>query len=1013
MSEADDATDWSAVVVGLDREDTERLVPIRERFPDVPIVAYTERDNVDAAIDASRLGAEYVSGRRLDDDSDTLAERIETVIGTGSDSEPTGSTDDRDEFLESFLRITTDRRAELEEKLDALFDLGRDYLDLRIGFASRVSDDRFSVIGQQGADELVEALFESDLIDADGSIPLETTYCRRTIENGGVVTFTDATEAGWSDTPADELFGFETYIGGRVVAGDDVVGTFCFADECRRDGEFSDAERLFVELLAEWLGNELERRQAREKRAETAQRLENTLERIDDGFFAVDDSWELTYLNEEGAALLDREPDELVGKHVWSELPEVVGQRYERNCREAMANQRVVSFDHHSEPQDLWTEVTAYPAAEGLSVFVRDVTDRKHREETFRELLATSERLQRADDIERIADHLVDATRDILDYDINGVRLYDPDEDVLELVAMSDGLRELFGTRTPRKPGDGVVGRVFETGTHEVCSDLTAIDDDREYRGVRSVIAVPLSTHGVLTVASAEPDAFDESDVSVVQLLATNAIAAMDRVDRLKRLHTYESALENVDDMVCVLDEAGRVTYVTRPLAAWLDAERDALLGRRLSEVLPGSHTGIAAALDGGSDDTETVPLMLPRSGGPPRRGELRLSTLGDGTSGSVGSVTDTTELARARTERDHERGRFTRLFEQIPDPVIETALREDETVVRQINGAFADRFGYDVATIGGRPIDELDLRYGRRVDRVDSRSLDERIRDEGVVTAEIRRRTVDGPREFLFRGFSYETAEGRHAFGIYTDITERKHRERYLQVVNRILRHNLRNELNVVFGFASEISRIADDENIVDYADRIGASGKRLAELGEGASEIKRIVEDGLESELGAVSVRPIADRIAERYASGHPHATVDVDVPESTSVRADGRLADVLDHLVENAIVHADDPSPRVEIGVDPDPETDVVAVTVADDGPGIAEDIREIVAGDEEITQLRHNSGIGLWIVAWVVDSYGGDVEFGPGLERDGESDGAGARGGTTVRLRLPRMGPTEST
>ncbi|WP_232745051.1 ATP-binding protein [Halorubrum aethiopicum] len=67
----------------------------------------------------------------------------------------------------------------------------------------------------------------------------------------------------------------------------------------------------------------------------------------------------------------------------------------------------------------------------------------------------------------------------------------------------------------------------------------------------------------------------------------------------------------------------------------------------------------------------------------------------------------------------------------------------------------------------------------------------------------------------------------------------------------------------------------------------------------------------------------------------------------------------------------------------------------MTVADDGPGIAEGIREVVSGDAPVTQLRHNSGLGLWIVAWVVEAYGGSVRFDAGI--DGE--------GTTVRLRLP--------
>ena len=941
----------------------------------------------------------------------------------GEDGDDTGleGEDRDDEFLERFVRITTDRSSDFEGKLRRLLDLGRDRLDLSIGFASRIRDQKFSLLEQQGADDLIHSLVESGRLATDVTIPLETTYCRRTVEDGGVLAFTHGSEEGWDGDPAHEQFGLETYIGGRVIAGDDVVGTLCFADERKRSTEFSDDERLFVELLADWLGNELDRRRARTERAETTERLENTLERIDDGFFALDDEWRFTYVNETAATLLDRDPDGLVGENVWTEFPEALGELYERKYREAMDEQRAVSFEEYYEPLDLWTEVTAYPSAEGLSVFFQDVSERKQRERTLRELLTTSERFHLADDTGAIADRLVEAAADVLGYEISGVRLYDPDEDALELVAMSDGLRERFGSRSPRDPGDGVVGSAFASGTYEVCSDLETLEDGRDYRGVRSVIAVPLGTHGVLTVGSTEPDAFEESDVSIVQLLATNATAAMERVDRQKRLRTYERALENVDDMVCVLDDDGHVTYVTRPLAAWLDAERVDLLDEHISTVIPGHGdvvTDALAALDMHESDgpgepvrdadvriddgTATLPLSIPRGDGSVRRGELRLSALGGREDGAVGSVTDTTELNRARSERDRERDRFMRLFERLPDPVVEVALEDDETVVRQVNDAFVDLFGYDPETIRGRRMGDLGLSYDRHVGDVTERSLDERVREEGFVTAEVRRRTVDGPREFLFRGFSYGTPDGPHAFGIYTDITERKHRERYLQVANRILRHNLRNEVNVVFGFASEIARLSDDDRVVDYATRIETTGQRLADLGDGAAEIKRVVEDGLRSELEPVSVRPVARDVVGRYAGEHPNASLAVSVPASATVHADERLEDVLDNLVENALVHADGSSPRVEIGTEPDPDPGVVAVTVADDGTGISEDIRAVVAGEAEITQLRHNSGIGLWIVAWVVESYGGDIEFGPGLGPDG--------GGTTVRLRLPRREPS---
>ena len=1043
-AEVDGDAAGPVVVVRLGASDgdaSERLRRVRERFPDAPVLAYTADDDADAAIDASRLGVEYVSGRRLAADGETLAERAADLAeSTGDDVAGTASVEDEAPFLERFVRIASDRTAELEEKLDALLDLGRERLGLSIGYASHTTDDRFTVRRQRGGDELLESLIERGVIDEDGSMPLENTYCRRTVGgaggsgadgtgDGGVVAFTDSAEAGWEGDPAHELFGLGSYVGGRIVADGEVVGTLCFIDESSRSRPFSPGERLFVELLADWLGRAFERRAAREEREAAVDRLEDTLERIDDAFFALDDEWRFTYVNGKAAALLDRPAEELVGANVWEEFPDAIGETYETRYRRAMETQESVSFVERYEPLDLWTEVTAYPSSDGLSVFFSDVTDRKRRERILERLLGTVEGIQRADDREAVAHRLVEAADEILGHEIGGVRLYDPDVDRLRLVATSDGVGEAFAGRGPRPPGEGVTGEVYASGEPWVCDDVAALGDDREYHGMRSFAAVPLGEHGAFVVGAAETDSFDGDDVSVLELLATNAVAAMDAHDRRRRLRTYEDALKNVDDMVCVLDADGAVTYATEPFAEWLGADPAALVGRRLRDALPAADgdrvadavnaVGEAGAGPNGSDArangsdegierVRQVEVAVERDGRR-RHGELRLSPLSEGSSGVVASLTDVTDLRRTRTELSREQDRFDRLFERLPDPVMEVALEPDETVIVGVNPAFTSQFGHEEESLRGRTIGALDILNervagpvdggetdgGDGADEASERSIDERVRDEGFVTTEVRRRTVDGPREFLFRGFAYETTDGRRAFGIYTDITDRRRRERYFRVVNRILRHNLRNELNVVFGFASEIANDAADEQTADYARRIETTGKRLADLAEGAAEMRRVVEEGIVSDPDPVSVGRVAEAVREEYAERYPDARIDVAVPEDAAVRGDERLAEAIGHLVENAVVHSRSDAPRVEIGAERHPETGAVSVRVADDGPGVPEGVRGVITGEAEVTQLNHNTGIGLWIVAWIVEAYGGEVAFGPGI--DGE--------GTTVTLRLP--------
>jgi len=1046
----------TAVVVRLrDAEGAaDRLAAVRGRYPDAPVLAYSADDDPDAAIDASRLGVEYVSGRRLAVDDETLADRIDALAGGRDDDAETERSGPGAEgpragpeaaadageraFLEPFVRIVSDRCADLDEQIDALLDLGRDYLDLSIGYSSRVDGDRIEIRRFRDSTGLVESM-AADELDDDGTVPLELTYCRRTVgrgpdgcpddavagsTDGGVLAITDPEAAGLAGDPAYERSGVGSYVGGRVVVDGEVYGTLCFLDVDSRDRPFDESERLFVELLAEWLGGALEREVASEERAAAVDRFEETLDRIDDGFFALDDEFRFTYVNDAAASLLDRDADALIGDDVWAEFPAALGQKYERNYRQAMETQEVVSFEDRYEPLDLWTDVTAYPSPNGLSVFFADVSERKRREQTLERLLGTVERIQREGGADGVAERLVEAADQVLGYQISGVRLFDEGTGRLRLAATSEGIGDAFAaSRDPRPPSEGITGDVFRRGERWVCDDLATDerlasiggepgDDRTEYHGMRSFVAVPLADHGVFIVGSEEPDAFDESDVSVLELLATNAVATMDANDRRQRLRTYEDALKNVDDMVCVLDDDGAVTYATGPFAEWIgDADAETVVGRRLDAlVAPDDAERVADAVEAltgaategaaGRETARTVELIVERDGDRrPRYGQLRLSTLSDREGGVVGSLSDVTALRRTRTELSAERDRFRRLFDRIPDPVMEVILEEDETVIDGANPAFESQFGADESALRGRTIEVLDIDDDRLGDRreggsVEGVDLDALVREQGFTTEEVRRRTADGPREFLFRGFSYESEGVRRAFGIYTDITDRKRRERYVRIVNRILRHNLRNELNVVFGFASEIADLTDDDRIRDYARRIEATGKRLSGVAEGATTLRRVVEEGYATDPVPVDVAAVVEEVVAGYAADRPSARITADVPAGIAVRGDDRLAIAVDHLVENAVEHGGD-APRVAVTAERDPDGGVVRVSVADDGPGIPTAVREVIAEDREVTQLRHNTGVGLWIAAWVVEAYGGEIRFGPGI--DGE--------GATVTLVLP--------
>src|ERR671933_2709428 len=121
---------------------------------------------------------------------------------------------------------------------------------------------------------------------------------------------------------------------------------------------------------------------------ETDRKVATILENITDAFVAFDRNWRYTYINQAAAQILHKTPDELLGKHVWHEIfPELVGGLAYQELHRAVAEQAPVSWEEFGEPVQRWLEANAYPSAEGVAVYFRDITERKQAEAEREQLL--------------------------------------------------------------------------------------------------------------------------------------------------------------------------------------------------------------------------------------------------------------------------------------------------------------------------------------------------------------------------------------------------------------------------------------------------------------------------------------------------------------------------------------------------------------------------------------------------------------------------------------------------
>ena len=129
-----------------------------------------------------------------------------------------------------------------------------------------------------------------------------------------------------------------------------------------------------------------ERKQAEQELRKSNRRSTNILESITDACFVLGFDWRFTYINRQAEQLLDRMPEELLGKNIWDEFPQALGSTFYNRYDIAIAQQVPVAFEEFYPPLNTWFEVRTYPSEDGISVYLRDITERKTAEEELRNL---------------------------------------------------------------------------------------------------------------------------------------------------------------------------------------------------------------------------------------------------------------------------------------------------------------------------------------------------------------------------------------------------------------------------------------------------------------------------------------------------------------------------------------------------------------------------------------------------------------------------------------------------
>ncbi len=490
-------------------------------------------------------------------------------------------------------------------------------------------------------------------------------------------------------------------------------------------------------------------------------------------------------------------------------------------------------------------------------------------------------------------------------------------------------------------------------------------------RSVESVHRVATQLENTRALDTIDDIALD----AVIDVLDFDVCALKTTENGTQRWHSTDTDLESTEFPDCCLDEQihqrtvrGDKTFVVDDLHERRPEVRQTEIRSLLS--VPVGETGVfqAGAIEPGTfayDDAEIAELLFAH-------------------------VANAIDRIDAEAQLVEERDRFAALFENVPDPVVSIRYEGKEPIVLDANPAFERTFGYDAEQLRGESIDRFVVPPESTNRAVE---LNERGRRGELIETEVERQTASGRREFLLTVVPVELGEDSPlTFAVYTDITDRKRQQQRVEVLNRVLRHDLRNGMNIVKGCAEMLETQTDGEH--GYAETIIRRADELISLAEKTRAVERTLERD-ERELGSIDVVDAVRSMVDRIESEHENVDFTVSAPESVHARSDNMFRTAIYHVLDNAVVHNDSDCPTIDVTVSVDDNDRQVLVTVEDDGPGIPRAERELLEEDREITQLRHASGLGLWLVNWVLTQSGGTLSF--------ETEGID---GTQVRLALPK-------
>ncbi len=770
--------------------------------------------------------------------------------------------------------------------------------------------------------------------------------------------------------------------------------------------------------------------------------LTRILESITDGFASINRDWKYIYINGEGARLLALSPEQVLGRNIWEAFPPLLGTPFETTLRTAMTGGAPRELETYFPPLHTWFSVRVFPAEDGISLYYRNITQRKLSEQRLFVQYAVSRVLSAGTDLDKTAAQLLKAIGNTLNWRVGLLWLASPfgSEIACQHSWSSDGTETDFLKKSCAMKftrGYGLPGVVWDTGEPLWLSDIELADCFTRTGlalgdGLRSAIAFPIHAQG-RTIGVLE--FLDEQIRPPDEELLRSLTALGDLIGQYVERHSASEALRESGlrtaailktslDAVISIDQDSKIIEFNPAAESIFGYVREEILGRSMAELIvphnmrQAHYEGLrkyrqtgegpilgrrlelhAVRADGVEIPIEISIIRVPISGPPVFTAFLR-----DITSRKKSEAERTTLLARAEEAQRY----YQVLAEAMPQQVWTAT---PQGTLDYVNQTTADYFGL--------PADEvLGAGWQSVIHPDDLPSCVElwtdSLRNGTIYEVEFRLKRADGAyRWHLGRALPVvDTGTGILKWlGTNTDIDERKQFEQELKAAKDAaekanqaksqflanMSHELRTPLNAIIGYSEMLEEEAIElklPSIQADLQKVHGAGNHLLSLINDVLDLSKVEAGKMDLFVETFGVASMLEDVSATVSPLAARNQNEIQVscePGVGSMRTDlSKVRQTLLNLLSNACKFTHQGSIRMAVSRYTRDGSDWLQFEVTDTGIGIPED--KLITVFEPFSQVDRSTsrsyggtGLGLAITRRFCQLLGGDISVTSELNR----------------------------